>query len=97
VWQIPTPAGMVDVNVGTPASPTPPVVLPSAIADFFERHVAKPFADHPSTAGCLSDVIVQSESHHRERIACQGQTDFDAPHNSLPASEKVLVYCYYYL
>jgi hypothetical protein len=97
VWQIPTPGGLVGVNVGTPESPTPPVVIPSAIADFFAEHVAKPFEEHPRTAVWIEEVSNKDDRYHSATVAGQGQTDFDAPYKSLPAADKVLVYCYYYL
>jgi hypothetical protein len=72
-------------------------MLPSTIAHFFERHVVKPFKEHLPTTAWVEEVTRQDEKHHRERIARQGQTDFDTPYHSLPAADKVLVYCYYYL
>jgi hypothetical protein len=97
VWQITTPPGMIGANVGTSASPTPPAVLPFAIANFFAEHVAKPFSEHSITPGWGEEVTSKTDVHHRRRVVCQGVTNFDAPHFSLPAADKVLVYCYYYL
>jgi hypothetical protein len=87
----------VGVNIGTPESPTPPVVLPSAIAVFFAEHVAKPFEEHARTSAWIAEVVGRDDKYCREVVAGQGQTDFDAPLNSLTAADRVLVYCYYYL
>jgi hypothetical protein len=52
---------------------------------------------HPRTAGWDEQITNQTENYRREEVAGQGQTNFDAPHNSLPAADRVQVYCYYYL
>jgi hypothetical protein len=65
----------------------------------FEEFVLGPFRSHEHTAGWENEVLnkLPDYSYHSNVILKHGQADFRIGHNDLTPSDKVLLYCYYYM
>lgn len=80
-----------------PQKAVPYLRLPPTLSAFFTRFVVEPFREHPPTPGWEAEVRGKGDGHHMQAILGRGRTDFDVPHGLLPAEDKVLLYCFYYM
>jgi hypothetical protein len=65
----------------------------------FDEFVLSPFGSHERTPGWEKEVLqkLPDYSYHSNAILKHGQADFRTGHNELTPSDKVLLYCYYYM
>ncbi|OAI47806.1 hypothetical protein AYO44_08920 [Planctomycetaceae bacterium SCGC AG-212-F19] len=70
---------------------------PPPINDFFQEHVVQSFKEHKRSTAWTNEVTKQDWKYHTRMILDRGRADFRAEWKGLTPSDKIVLYCYYYM